>query len=123
MTTEQYAALVAANVYAVRNYYARRNDSEMEMAFELLASGAKRRCLTVGREYEVSPTVQGFESKALEAVIAELRDEVLDVPGYVTQVVAIGGIPMAEKARIALLQAAELLKTIEELEHVRRDTE
>jgi len=116
VTTEEYAEQVRAlvrSVKAARDMY--EDDYRLRGAYDDLADGAAERCLTVGRVYEHSPSVQGFErADALQSVI-ECRKEALDIPAYLTQIAHHLGADTDPDVRAGIEHAAMLLVILDRL--------
>lgn len=93
------------------------DDVPLAYAYDDLASMASDRCLGVGRhQYEVRPDQQRFETRGVGWSIQECRDEIADVPAYVTQIAWHLGRLDDGDVRSAVALCAELLVTLNRIE-------
>ena len=119
MTTEEFAGLVRQQIDRARTYAISDplvDDHRLGFAFESMAAGSMDRCLGPGREYEISASVQRFERRSAAEIIADAREEALDVPAYLTQLAHVAGVPNDPEIAEGILLAARLMSTLDRIE-------
>lgn len=117
MTSEKYAAMVAATVREAkqaRELY--EDERHLAACYDQLAEGAAKRVEGIGQmQYEVQPGTQRFELRPVTDAIIECRQEALDVPAYLTQVAWHLGEPTNPDVREGIHLAAQLLMVLDRL--------
>jgi hypothetical protein len=121
MTSEEYAEMVRRTIMDTRHAGVAPEGAGMDYAFTALSRRSADRCIGPGADqYEVEPDTQRFEDRDLLDIVEDAREEVLDLPAYLTQIEyrlsLLGEGSMSPDVREGIILAARLMVILERLE-------